>query len=100
MGKTSQKVTKDPKRVEATRKGRENCMNKLKESLLNDVKKGRDTSNASNETSNVTNTATTPVNSTTNTSTSETYIYSVGILPALAIGICIIFANNTSQAGN
>ena len=39
MGKISQKVTKDPKRVEATRKGRENYMNKLKESLLNEVKK-------------------------------------------------------------
>ena len=56
--KTSQKVTKDPKRIEAARKGRENSMNKLKESILNDVKK--DTSSASNETTRATNTATTP----------------------------------------
>ena len=39
MRKTLQKVTKDPKRVEAVRKGRENYMNKLKESILNDAKK-------------------------------------------------------------
>ena len=73
-------------------------MNKLKESILNDAKK--DTSNASNETTSVTITATTPANSTTNTATSDTYIYDVGILAVLAIGICIFFANNTSQAAN
>ena len=39
MDKTSQKVTKDPERVEAARKGRENYMNKLKERILNDAKK-------------------------------------------------------------
>ena len=39
MDKTSQKVTKDPKCVEAGRKGRKNFMNKLKEDNLNDAKK-------------------------------------------------------------
>ena len=39
MDKTSEKVTKDPKHVEAARKGREKYMNKLKESILNDAKK-------------------------------------------------------------
>ena len=39
MDKTLEKITKDPKRVEAARKGREKCMNKLKESILNDAKK-------------------------------------------------------------
>ena len=38
MDKT-EKVTKDPKRVEAACKGREKYMNKLKESILNDAKK-------------------------------------------------------------
>ena len=38
MGKTSEKVTKDPKRVETGRKGRIR-MNKLKEDVLNDAKK-------------------------------------------------------------
>ena len=39
MDKISQKVTKDPKHVEAARKGRENYMNKLKQIILYDVKK-------------------------------------------------------------
>ena len=39
MDKISQKVTKDPKPVEAARKGKENYMNKLKQSILYDVKK-------------------------------------------------------------
>ena len=39
MDKTQEKVTKYPKPVEAARKGREKYMNKLKESILNDVKK-------------------------------------------------------------
>ena len=40
MDKKPQKVTKDkdPKPIEAVRKGREKYMNKLKESILNDVK--------------------------------------------------------------
>ena len=40
MDKT-QKVTKnkDPKRVDAGRKGRENFMKKMKENILNDAKK-------------------------------------------------------------
>ena len=39
MDKTSNKVTKDPKRVETAHKGREKYMNKLKESILNYAKK-------------------------------------------------------------
>ena len=75
MDKTSQKITKDPKRVEAAHKGWENYMNKLKGSILNDAKKGSgNTSNASSETNGVTNTATTPASSTTNTATNNTCI--------------------------
>ena len=56
IDKTSEKVTKDPKRVEAADKGREKYMNKLQESILNNVKKGSgDTTNASNETTSATN---------------------------------------------
>ena len=98
MGKTSQKVTKDPKRVKAARKGRENYMNKLKESISNDVKK--DGSNANNETISTSNSATSPANSTTNIATSDTYIYGVGIFVFLAIGVCVFFAYNNSQAAN
>ena len=116
MDKTSEKVTKDPKRVEAGRRGRKNFMNKLKEDILNDAKIGsRDTSNASNETTNVntnasnettsptnnaSNETTTPAASTSNTTTTksnDTYVYGVGILAVLAIGVCVFFAYNTSE---
>ena len=94
MDKTPpEKVTKDkdPKRVETPRKGREKYMNKLKESILNDVKKDSgDTTNASNETTSVTKTATTRSN--------DTYVYGVGILAVLAIGVCVCFTYNNSQA--
>ena len=104
MDKTSEKVTKDPKRVEAARKGREKYMNKLKESILNDAKKGsRDTTNASNETTSTTNTITTPATSTINTTTTrrnDNYVYGVGILAVLAIGVCVFFTYNTFQPKN
>ena len=86
-------------------------MNKLKESILNDAKKsGGDTinasnettgptSNASNETTSATNTTATTATSTNNTNTTtrsnDTYIYGVGTLAILAIGVCIFFAYNT-----
>ena len=106
MEKTSQKVKNNPKRDEAARKGRENCMKKLKEKYLNDAKKGSgDTSNASNETTSTTNNATIPVTSTTNTATARSnephmelvFIYGVAIL---ATGVCVFFTYNTSQAEN
>ena len=105
IDKASQKVTKDPKHVEAARKCRENYMSKLKESILNDAKKdSRDTSNASNEATGATNTAnttaTTPANNTTNTAISDTYIQDLGIPAVLAIRVCVFFAYNTSQAAN
>ena len=30
----------------------------------------------------------------------DTYVYGIGILPALAIGVCVFFAYSTSQAEN
>ena len=96
--KTSEKVTKDPKRVETACKGREKYMNKLKESILNDAKKDdKDTINASNETTSTTNAAITP---TTTTRSNDTYVYGIGMLAVLAIGVCVFFAHNTSQAKN
>ena len=117
MDKTSEKITKDPKRVEAGRKGRENYMNKYKDSILNDAKKGGgDTTNTSNEITNANNTATTPATSTNNTTTTPTtstnnttttttrsngtYVYSVGILAVLAMGVCVFFPYNTFQPKN
>ena len=101
MDKTPEKVTKDPKHAEAARKGREKYTNKLKESILNNVKKGRgDTTNASNETTSATNNSsneTTDASNTTTTRSNDTYIYGVGIIAVLAIGVCVFF---TFQAKN
>ena len=89
MEKTSEKVTKDPKHVEAARKGREKYMNKLKESILNDVKKGSgDTTNASSEATSATNNANNETSSFTNTATTgsnDTYVYGVGMLLSLPL---------------
>ena len=89
-------------------------MNKFKESILNDGKKGgRDTTNASNETTNANNEATNASNETTSatniatyptagstTRPNDTYVYGVGILAVLAIGVCVFFAYNTFQSKN
>ena len=105
----SQKVTKDkdPKRVDPGRKGRENFMKKMKEDILNDVKKGGgDTTNSSNEiTSPTKNPGNEPTSSTTNSSnkttrSNNTYIHGVGIVAVLAIGVCVFFAYNTFQPKN
>ena len=70
IDKSSQKVTKDPKRVETGCKGRKNFMNKLKEDTLNYAKKGcRDATNASNETTSATNNVSNETTSATNTAT-------------------------------
>ena len=107
MGKTSVKVTKDPKRVEEARKGREKYINKFKKSILNDAEKGggdttntsNETTNASNETTSAANTATNPAAS-TNARPNDTYVYGFGILAVLAIGVCLFFAYNTFQPKN
>ena len=90
MDKTPEKVPKDPKRVEAARKSREKYMNKLKESILNDAKKGGDTTITSNET-------TISVNNTITIRSNDTYAYGVGILAVHAIGVCVFFGYNTFQ---
>ena len=103
MDKTSQKVTKDkdPKLVEADHKGRWNYMKEINKDILNDAKKdGRDTTKSSNETA---SSATNSGNETTSvptTRSNDTYIYGVGIIAVLAIGVCVFFAYNTSQPKN
>ena len=45
----------------------------------------------------------TPATSTNNTTTArlnDTYVYGVGIFAVLAIGVCLFFTYNTSQAKN
>ena len=101
MDKTSEKIKKDPKHVEAAHKGREKYMNKLKESILNYAKKGsRDTTNASNETTNTATTSATSNNNIATTRLNDTYIHGDGMLAVLAIDVCVFFVYNTSQAEN
>ena len=70
-------------------------MNKLKEIILNDVKKGsKDTINASNEATSAYNNASnenTSVTHNVTTRSNDTYVYGVGIFPVLAIGVCVFF---------
>ena len=104
MDKTSQKVTndKDPKRVDAGRKGRENVMKKNEGEHFKRCKKGHSTdssnettssvTNSSNETTSVTNNASNETISVTNTATTrsnDTYVYGIGIVAVLAIGVCV-----------
>ena len=108
MDKTSRKVTedKDPKRVDAGRKGRENFMKKMKENILNDAKKGggdaansrndttSPTDNSNDETTSATNNSSNETTSITNTATARpnnTYVYGVGVLAVLTIGVCVFF---------
>ena len=62
-------------------------------------KGGRDTTNASNETTSATNIAINPTAGPT-TRPNDTYVYGVGILAVLAIGVCVFFAYNTFQLKN
>ena len=103
MDKTSQKVTKDkdPKRVEAGHKGRGNYMKKMNKDILNNAKKdGRDTTKSSNETASSTTNSGNETTSVPTTRSNDTYIYGVGIIAVLAIGVCVFFAYNTSQPKN
>lgn len=87
MEETPQKVRKDVKRQEAARKGREKYLNKFKERLLDDAKNvWEDTSNTSND---ATDTATSTTKSAADdiTGCSDTYIYDIGTVLLLAIGI-------------
>ena len=69
-------------------------MNKLKESILNNIKKGSgDTTNANNETTSANDNAsneTTSVTSTATTRSNDTYVYGVGIHAFLAIGVLFL----------
>ena len=51
-----------------------------------------------------TNTAATPATNTNNTTTTtrsnDSYVYGVGMFAVFAIGVCVFFAYNTSQAEN
>ena len=96
MDRTSGKLPKDAKCIEAARKGREKYMNSLKESFLNDARKGsRDTTNTSNETTsrntNASHETTSPTTGAITIRSNGAYIYSVGTLVVLAIDVRTFF---------
>ena len=96
MGRTSGKLSKYAKCIKAARKGREKYMNNLKESFLNDTRKGsRDTTNTSNETTgrntNASHETTSPTTGAITIRSDGAYIYSVGTLVVLAIDVCAFF---------
>ena len=101
MDKTSEKVTKDPRRQERGKKSQETCMRRLKEEILKDNQlptsssMDRPTPSTSSPTDNFTLST-----SSSTTNHSDTYIYGVCTLAVLAIGVCVFFAYNTSQAAN
>ena len=101
MDKTSQKVTKDLKRQERNKKAYDTHMGRLKEKILGDNQPpappptGNPTPSTSPPTGN-------PTSSTSSNATrsNDTYVYGVGMLAVLAIGVCVFFAYNTFQRKN
>ena len=101
MDKTSEKVTKDPERQERDRKSHEMYMRRLKQKILEDNQlptpspTDRPTLSTSSSTDN-----SKPFTPSHTMRSIDTYIYGVGILAVLAIGVCVFFAYNNSQAKN
>ena len=101
MNKTSGKVTKDPKRQERSKKSHATYMKWLKEKILRDNQlctpspTDRPTPSTSSSTGN-----STPSTPSHTAGSNDTYVYGIGILAVLAIGVCVFFAYNTCQAEN
>ena len=88
MDKTSKKVTKDPKRQERGKKSHETYMKRLKEKILEDNQLPKPSTSSSTG-------ALMPSTPSHTTTTNDTYVYGVGMLAVLAIGVCVFFSYNT-----
>ena len=101
MDKTSEKVTKDPKRQEQGKKSHETYMKRLKEKILEDnqlpIPSPMDRPTASTSSSTGDPMLSTPSHI---TRPNGTYVYGVGIIAVVAIGVCVYFAYNTFQPKN
>ena len=101
MDKTSEKVTKDPKRQERGKKSHKTYMKRLKEKLLEDNQlptpfpTDRTTPSTSSSMGDFT-----PSAPSHTTKPNDTYVYGVGMLAVFAIGVCVFFTYNGSQAKN
>ena len=115
MDKTSQKVTKDPRRVEQGKISYETRMKRLKEQILEDNQLITPSTSSSicgptpptssstcDPTPSTSSSTCDPTLSTSShaTKSNDTYVYGAGILAVLAIGACVFFAYNTSQTKN
>ena len=102
MDKTSEKVTKYLERQERGKKSHETYMKRLKEKILEDNQ--RPTPSLTDSSTPLTPSSTPPTSSSTGDSmpstpshtirSNDTYVYGVGILVVLAIGVCRFFAYN------
>ena len=108
MDKTSEKVTKDPKRQERGKKSQETYLKRLKKEILEELSTSAGdpmlptsspTGNSTPSTSYSTGNST-PSTLSHTTKSNDTYVYGVGILAILAIGVCVFFAYNTFQPKN
>ena len=93
MDKKPEKVTKDPKRQEQGKKAQKTHMKRLKEKILEDNQLPTSSTSSSIDNS-------TPSTSPHTTRSNDTYVYGVGMLAVLAIGVCVFFAYNTFQPKN
>ena len=113
MDKTSQKVAKDPRSVEEGKKSYEMRMKRLKEKILEDNQLPTSStssstcdptpytsSSACDPTPYTSSPTCDPTSSTSGhaTRSNDTYIYGVGMLAVLAIGVCVFFTYNNFQS--
>ena len=99
MEKASEEVTKDPKRQERCKKSHETYMKRLKEKIIEDNQ--LPTPSTTDGPTPSTPSSTPPTTSCTGdptpstrfhgTRSNYTYVYGVGILAVLAIGVCVFF---------
>ena len=101
MDQKPEKVTKDPKRQERGKKAHKTHMKRLKEKILEDnqlpTSSPTDRPTPSTSSSIGNSTPSTPPHI---TRSNDTYVYGVGMLAVLAIGVCVFFAYNTFQPKN
>ena len=93
--KTSQKVTKYPRRQERGKKSYETHMKRIKGKILEELSTPSPTDKPIPSTPSPTGNSTPSTSSSTNT-----YAYGVDILAVFAVGVCVFFAYSNSQAAN
>ena len=98
MGKTSEKVAKDPRSVKQGKKSYETHMKRVKEKILKEeedegkiLKEKEDNQLPTPSTSSTSSSTCDPTFSNTKISNGA-YVYGVGMLAILAIGVCVFFA--------